>query len=122
MRDVRREELSLGNEDRFGWVKACDDLIRGFHDWKYNPFSKDFEAFIRAPKIGVLNDGLVIFHAAETNKFQPRTERLGFKVLTCDKRHTEAAFSQCLSNRDKWVDITRAANGAEEDRFFCVVH
>ena len=60
MRDVRCEELSLSNQDCFGWVKACDDLIGGLHNWKDNPIRKYFEAFIWTPKIGVLNNRLII--------------------------------------------------------------
>ena len=44
MRDVRREELALGNQDCFGWIEACDDLIGGLHNWKDNPIRKDFES------------------------------------------------------------------------------
>ena len=57
--DVRREELPLSDEGGFGWIKACDDLVSRFHNWKHNPFCKDFEAFIWTPKIGVLNDGWI---------------------------------------------------------------
>ena len=92
MCDVRREELSLGNEDCFGWVKACDDLIRGLHNWKDNPICKDFEAFVWAPKIRVLNNGLIIFRTAETEKFQPSTARLGFKILAGNKDDAKPAF------------------------------
>jgi len=117
VRDVRCEELSLCDEERLGWVKACDDLIRGLHDREYHPLGKNFEAFIRTPKIGVLNDGLIIFPAAKTEKFQPNVACLGFKILTGDQHHTEAAFFQLLSDANKRVDITRTANGAEQDRF-----
>lgn len=92
MCDVRREELSLGDEDRFGWIKACDNFIGGLHNWKHNPICKDFEAFIRAPKIRVLNDGLIILHSAKTEKFQASIARLGFKILTGNQYNAKAAF------------------------------
>ena len=122
VRDVRREELSLGSKNRFGWVKARDDFISGFHNWKDNPVCKDFEAFVWAPKIRVLNDGLIIFGTAETEKFQPGIARLGFKILTGYQHNAEATFYQVLSNPNKWIDIAGTANGAKEDRFFCRVH
>ena len=118
MRDVRREELPLGDEDGFGWVKACDDLISRLHNWKDNPICKDSEAFIWTPKIGVLDDGLIIFRTAETEKFQSGRARLGFKILARNQDNAETALFQFLSNADKWVDIARAANSAEEDRAF----
>jgi hypothetical protein len=118
MRDVRGEELPLGSQDRFRWVKGCDDLISGLHDGKDNPIRKYFEALIWTPKIGVLNNRLIIFRTAETEKFQPSTARLGFKILAGNKDNAETALFQFLSNADKWVDIACAANSAEEDRAF----
>ena len=73
---MRREELPLGDKDRIEWVKACDDLISGFHNWKDNPLCKDFEAFIWTPKIGVWNNRLIILYTTKTEKFQPGTARL----------------------------------------------
>ena len=58
--DMCCEELPLGDEDGFGWIEACDDLISGFHNWKDNAIRKYFEAFIWTPKIGVLNNRLII--------------------------------------------------------------
>ena len=84
MRDVRPEDLSLGGKDRFGWVKARNDFIDWLDDWEYHAFRKDFEAFFGIPKIRVLDDGLIIFSAAEAQKFQARVTRLSLEKLAGD--------------------------------------
>src|SRR5215207_2264534 len=118
MSNVRGEKLSLGDENCFGWVKACDDLISRFHNWKDHAVRKYLEAFIWTPKIGVLNNGLIIFRRTKTEKIQPGTARLGFKILAGNKHYTKSRFYKVLSYGNKWVDISCAADGAKKDRFF----
>ena|SRR6266508_972686 len=113
MSDVRREELPLGDEDGFGWVKACDDLISGLHNGKDNPIREYSKAFIWTPKIGVLDDGLIILCTAKTAKFQPGTTRLAFKILAGNQHNAEATFYQVLSNRNKWIDVASTSNSAK---------
>src|SRR3989337_1862734 len=82
MRDVRPADLCLGGKHCLGWVKASNDFIDWLYDWEYHAFRKNFEAFFGIPKIRVLDDGLIIFSVAETEKFQARVTRLGLDKLT----------------------------------------
>lgn len=92
MRDVRSEELSLGDKDCLEWIKARNDPIEWLQDWEHHALRKDSESLFGIPKIRVLDDGLIIFGTAEAQELDTHGTRLSLEELAGDQSHTVTAL------------------------------
>ena len=115
MGDVRAKGLSLGGKDCLRWVKAGNDSVKRLHNWKYHALRKDFEALIGIPKVRVLDDGLIIFGAAEAYKLDTHVAGLSLEELTGDQGHMITTLPQFAADANERVHVAGASDGAQEN-------